>query len=229
MTKTRFIGDVHGLRHELTFILRNLPEDVTSAIQIGDMGVGFGQSDYWHESLEDMLEAANCRFIRGNHDNPFECRRMRTCIKDGLVEDGTMFVGGAWSIDNPAAPPGWHRRTLGIDWWPEEQLSHAQLTQLSFLYGMVKPRVMVTHDIPQSVSDKLFFGEGRILEGRPQYNTRTGVAFDSMFGVHKPKLWVFGHWHHDIDEVIDGTRFICLNELSYIDVDMETLEVSRGA
>jgi hypothetical protein len=46
-----------------------------------------------------------------------------------------------------------------------------------------------------------------------------------MFSIHKPDLWIFGHWHCDADEVIDGTRFICLNELSYVDVDMETLEV----
>ena len=224
MTKTRLIGDVHGLKYDLAIVLQNLPEDVTGVIQVGDLGVGFGQSDYWHEDLENMLKSVNGRFIRGNHDNPFMCRQMNTCIKDGLVENEVMFIGGAWSIDNPNAPPGWHRRTIGIDWWPEEELTHAQLNQLSFLYSMVKPRVMVTHDCPLSISNKLFIERGKTFSD-VQYNTRTGAAFEEMFKIHKPELWVFGHWHCDADEVIDGTRFICLNELSYADIDLNTLEV----
>ena len=90
---------------------------------------------------------------------------------------------------------------------------------------MIKPRVMVTHDVPQSVAKHLFFSEGRHLQNRPQFKTLTGSAFDEMLRIHKPDLWIFGHYHYDIDEVVDGTRFICLNELSYADVDLETLEV----
>jgi len=40
------------------------------------------------------------------------------------------------------------------------------------------------------------------------------------------KQSIFGHWHSNADEVIDGTRFICLNELSYCDIDVNTLEVN---
>jgi hypothetical protein len=43
-----------------------------------------------------------------------------------------------------------------------------------------------------------------------------------MFIGHKPKLWIFGHWHVPFDEVIAGTRFICLPELAYIDIDTST-------
>jgi hypothetical protein len=59
MTKTRFIGDVHGYKYELGLVLHNMPEDVIAAIQVGDMGVGFGQGDYWLESLDDMLLDVN--------------------------------------------------------------------------------------------------------------------------------------------------------------------------
>ena len=74
MSKTRFIGDIHGYKYELSLVLDNLPQDVTSVIQVGDMCVGFGQGDFWHESLEYMLEKVNGRFIRGNHDNPAMCK-----------------------------------------------------------------------------------------------------------------------------------------------------------
>jgi predicted phosphodiesterase len=219
MTKTRFVGDIHGHKYELSLVLDNLPEDVTSVIQVGDMGVGFGQGDYWLESLEYMLSAVNGRFIRGNHDHPAICKTMTSWIPDGKVENDIMFIGGAWSID-------YQRRTKDYDWWEDEELSYEELNRLVSVYDAVRPRIMVTHDIPHSVASKLFFAEGRPFYGRGQYRTRTASALDAMLDIHKPDLHIFGHWHFDVDEIIDGTRFICLNELSYADVDLETLEVN---
>lgn len=218
MTKTRFVGDVHGHKYELSLVLNNIPDDVTSVVQVGDMGVGFGQSDYWHESLEDMLQAVNGRFIRGNHDNPCQCKEMCTWIQDGRIENDVMFIGGAWSVD-------YQWRTMGVDLWEDEELSYEEFDRLISTYEMIKPRVMVTHDCPLSVSKKLFIDTGKSFSSA-QYKTRTGSALEEMFRIHKPELHLFGHWHCDADEVIDGTRFICLDELSYVDVDMETLEVT---
>lgn len=217
MAKTRFIGDVHGYKYELSLVLDNLPQDVTSVIQVGDMGVGFGQGDFWHESLDDMLERVNGRFIRGNHDNPATCKTMKSWIPDGTIENDVMIVGGAWSIDRQ-----W--RTKDYDWWEDEELSYERLYALIQTYNYVQPRVMVTHDCPLSVSEELFIERGKSFSSA-QYRTRTGTAFQEMFETHKPALWIFGHWHCDADEVIDGTRFICLDELSYVDIDMKTLEV----
>lgn len=217
MTKTRFIGDVHGYKNELALILNNIPDNVTSVVQVGDMGVGMGQSDYWHESLEDMLQAVNGRFIRGNHDSPSQCKEMHTWINDGRIENDVMFIGGAWSID-------YQWRTEGLDWWRDEELSTEQFYGLISVYDYVRPRVMVTHDCPLSVSNKLFIERGKSFSGA-QYKTRTGSALEEMFTIHKPALWIFGHWHCNTDEVIDGTRFICLNELSYADINLKTLEV----
>lgn len=215
--KTRFIGDVHGNKYELSLVLDNIPEDVTSVVQVGDMCVGFGQGDYWHESLEEMLTKVNGRFIRGNHDNPAQCRQMYTWIKDGLIENDVMYIGGAWSID-------YQWRTKGYDLWDDEELSYEEFYHLISVYDYVKPRVMVTHDCPLSVSNELFIKRGKSFSNS-QYRTRTGSALQTMFEAHKPKLHIFGHWHCNVDEVIDGTRFICLDELSWADVDLETLEV----
>jgi predicted phosphohydrolase len=218
MAKTRYIGDVHGFKNELSLVLYNIPDDVTSVIQVGDMGVGFGQGDYWHESLDDMMRSVNGRFIRGNHDNPSQCREMSSWISDGLVENDVMYVGGAWSID-------YQWRTMGVDLWDDEELSYDKLDKIISIYETVRPRVMVTHDCPLSVSNKLFVERGKSFS-KAQFKTRTGSALQTMFEIHKPELHIFGHWHCDTDEVIDGTRFVCLNELSYVDIDMETLEVN---
>ena len=214
---TRIIGDVHGLKNDLTALLHNLPEDITSAIQVGDMGVGFGQSDYWNESLDSMLLAANARFIRGNHDNPAMCKTLSSFIPDGLVENDVMFIGGAWSIDC-----AW--RTEGINWWADEELSYAEFEQVISTYSVAKPKVMVTHDCPYEISKELFIDTGRAFSTK-HYATRTSMAFSAMLTLHKPELWVFGHWHTDVDKSINGTRYICLNELSYADINLDTLEV----
>jgi len=218
MAKTRFIGDVHGYKYELSLVLHNLPADVNTVIQVGDMNVGMGQGDFWHESLEEMLIGVNGHFIRGNHDNPAQCREMLPWIKDGIIQNDVMFIGGAWSID-------YQWRTRGVDLFDDEELSYEELHKMIEIYDHVRPKVMVTHDCPLSVSNKLFIERNKSFSG-VQYKTRTGSAFEEMFKIHKPAMWIFGHWHCDTDEVIDGTRFICLNELSYADIDLETLEVS---
>lgn len=217
MSKTRFIGDVHGLKNDLAIILQNIPNDISSVIQVGDLGVGFDQGQYWHNSLDEMLLSVNGRFIRGNHDNPAQCREMKSWIKDGTVENDVMFLGGAWSID-------YNYRTLGVDYWQDEELSSEQLYNALDVYNYVQPRVMITHDCPLTVSAEFFIKRGKSFSG-VQYKTRTGNALEQMWQSHKPKLHVFGHWHHDVDEVINGTRFICLNEMSYVDINLETLEV----
>ena len=217
MAKIRFIGDVHGHLYELKLVVENSSVDIDKIIQVGDLGVGFGQGDYWHESLDHYMVENNVYFLRGNHDNPETCKEMRNHLKEGFHGD-FFVVPGAWSID-------YQWRTPGVSWWEDEELSVTQFEHLISVYDITRPRVMVTHDIPHSVATQLFFKEGRPLEGRPQYKTKTGSALDAMFTIHKPELWLHGHWHYDVDEVIDGTRFICLNELSIADINRETLEI----
>lgn len=222
MPKIRIIGDVHGLKSEFELILKNTTEHVTQVFQVGDMGVGFGQGEDWHESLDKLLIEHNCRWIRGNHDSPEECKEMKSWIKDGTVCEDWMFVGGAWSIDY-----SW--RIPNVSWWEDEELSYEELDLISSIYEQVKPRVMITHDFPKLASDELFFSPGKPLHRKPQYKTKTASALQSMFESHQPDLWVAGHWHFDADKKIENTRFVCVNELSFIDVDKDTLEIDSNS
>lgn len=217
MTKIRFVGDLHGHLYEFKLIVENTSKEIDKIIQVGDFGIGFGQSDYWHESLNDYMIENNIYFLRGNHDNPNQCKKMKSWIRDATVENDMMFLGGAWSID-------YNYRTLGINYWDDEELSQEELYRAFEIYCLVQPKIMVTHDCPLTVSAEFFIKRGKSFSG-VQYKTRTGNALEQMWQSHKPKLHVFGHWHHDIDEVLEGTRFICLNEMSYVDINLETLEV----
>lgn len=77
---------------------------------------------------------------------------------------------------------------------------------------------MLTHDCPPEVAKKLFFDTDYRMMLSPQVQTRTADALQEMFYEHKPDLWVFGHWHIPAVTEIDGTTFVCLGELQYLDI-----------
>lgn len=218
---TRIVGDIHGNFNEYSFYnlgvgrTRHMGDPVPPerSIQVGDFGIGF-YTPYWHESVRDWMNAnKGHRFIRGNHDDPAMCKTMPGYIEDGTIEGDVMYVGGAWSIDKE-----W--RTPGIDWWPDEELSYEELDKLVTKFGQVKPRVMITHDCPTEVAWEMFLSKGLGLGDNKQIKTRTGEAFQAMFDIHKPELWVYGHWHNTRRTNIKGTEFQCLGELDFIDVEL---------
>lgn len=215
MTMIRFIGDVHGKYGRY----KKLIKGADRSIQVGDLGVGFryhGHSAVRFGKAEqnppyDTMVRNNARFIRGNHDNPGVCKHHSQWISDGTVEylgsSKTMFVGGATSIDI-------HRRMEGFSWWPDEELNINELYGIVDKYSEVKPDVMVTHECPEQVAALL--NNNFKLDRK----SATRQAFEVMFEMHKPKFWVHGHWHRSFDMEIYGTRFVCLAELEYMDVDL---------
>ena len=216
MTLTRLIGDIHGQVND--YKVYAIDQFEGPVVQIGDFGIGFGQGDYWHESVDDYHTRGGHRFIRGNHDNPGMCKTMSSWIKDGTVENDVMFIGGAWSIDNPVAPPGWYRRTAGYDWWVDEECSDEQFEQMFETYKTVKPRVMITHDCPAKISYPMFWGSG-FLKG-PTYPNRTSAWFDRFIDAHEPEEWYFGHWHQTMQYKYGRTHFHCIGILDYVDVEL---------
>lgn len=219
MALTRIIGDIHGKTYDYTIHclkqgLRHAHDPYPErSIQIGDFGIGFF-SEYWHDELTQwMKENPQHRFIRGNHDDPTKCRDMPNYIEDGVVENDVMFVGGAWSIDHAF-------RTEGVSWWRDEELSVEDFNRIIDNYKAVKPRVMITHDCPTQVAWDMFISRGNSVAGQQQIKTRTGEAFQAMWEIHRPEEWYFGHWHYTRDITLHGTKFQCLGELDYIDVDL---------
>lgn len=215
----RFVGDIHGKfydyeKHSLGMGVRHNTDTVPAySVQVGDFGIGFS-SPYWHDQVNSwMLDNPTHRFIRGNHDNPELCKTMAGYIPDGTVEKDVMYVGGAWSIDQAY-------RVEGVSWWRDEELSVHELDKLVSLFGKVKPRVMVTHDCPTSVAYEMFVSKNLALNNFPQIKTRTGEALQAMFELHQPEFWLYGHWHYTRSADINGTKFQCLGELDFIDLEI---------
>lgn len=202
MSFIRLVGDVH----QKTFSYVDLVKGCPYSIQLGDMG--FDYSDL------AKLEPSCHKFIPGNHEN-YGQLPLHALNGFGLTRlwDLTFFyVRGAFSID-------YNYRTVGVDWFYEEQLSSEELENAIELYKQVKPNIVLSHDCPQSISNALFPTDTLIKYGyNPPLYTRTAMALQCMLDAHKPDFWAFGHYHQSVDTRIDGIRFVCLNELETFDL-----------
>lgn len=205
------VGDCHGHFERLRAIRDNYPEPV---FQVGDFGLGF--DGFVPEFPKDM------RFIRGNHDDPAACKAHPNYAGEFGYKDGVFWCGGAYSIDH-----AWRRQYNASHfnkvWWPDEELSLGALVDAQRLYDETKPSVVLTHEAPEAARNKLLMQI--VPDFRPEKNvyTRTATAFQKMFESHKPKLWVFGHYHITQSFEIEGTKFQCLNELATLSIDTEKL------
>lgn len=188
----RFIGDVHAKWEAYLPLTQGV-----DSIQVGDFGAGFRDIP----ALD-----SRARFIRGNHDNPEVCRSHPNWIADGTLENNILYIGGAYSIDR-----AW--RTAGVDWWPDEEIAYQDWDRIISIAEKFKPRVIVTHDCPNALIPILFPFALPIV-------SRTQQALDIIFGLHQPEYWLFGHWHQNKDKKVNGTRFICLNECKYMDIEL---------
>jgi predicted phosphodiesterase len=195
------IGDTHGRWKDYKKILAQYPEK--TSIQIGDMGAGFpGQPE-----LLGLPE--NAFWFRGNHDSPQVAKAHPNYLGDfgGKVIDGmkVFWCGGAWSIDQKF-------RTPNYTWWEDEELSLEELEDARKAYLDFKPDVMLSHDTAIPFAERIL-AKHSITGDRRVYLNRTNLALTDMFRSFQPKVWICGHFHASVTEIIDGTKFICLDEL----------------
>ncbi len=184
------IGDVHGKVDAYYKKIQKHKE----TIQVGDFG--FAKQHQWH--LENVKGKHYINF--GNHDDTTFVNERHSLRDYGMYNSEIMTVRGAFSIDK-------QYRTEGVSWWANEELNYTQMEAAVEYYAQSKPSIMITHDCPSSVRKELF---GINDEDN---KTLTTQGLQAMFEIHQPKLWLFGHHHESKNEVINGTRFICLAEL----------------
>ncbi len=206
----RIVGDVHGKYLQYAKIARKAKKEGLKTVQLGDMGFSYGHFKHFGLDPEDHS------FFGGNHDNYDIYSYSPNALGDyGFVNMGDVeffFVRGAFSVDK-------FRRSAGIDWWLNEELTEEEFYEAREVYLQIRPSVMITHDAPDTMRDfMLDNGFVNSIAGDKKIFTRTGRQLDLMFQACQPKLWIFGHWHFSCDHKIEGTRFICLSELERFDI-----------
>jgi hypothetical protein len=223
MSKLRAIGDIHGCINKAKR-LPYLPTYIDMVNELGpdDISVQLGDMGFDYKPLKNV-SWRNHMFIPGNHEN---YDTLPTCIHsfgdygfvDGRVYE-FFFVRGGFSIDKRYRVRA-EQLGQGKSWWAEEELNHAQGLACLQEYETVKPAVVMSHDCPSSVSNMI--GNPDILQafGWPaDMVTTSQELMQQMLDIHRPKLWIFGHYHKNIGFTYKDTHFICVDERHYIDFD----------
>jgi predicted phosphodiesterase len=218
------IGDIHGYTNSYKkWIERNL-DPSTRSFQIGDMGYGFAGTPWVVLSNEH-------KFFRGNHDSPQQCRQHPNYLGDyGYLEQDKLFwCAGAWSIDRAY-------RTVGVSWWPDEELSFEELGKAADLYVQSKPRFVLSHEAPSEAAKNLLYT--LLIGNKDSYFTeklqcsmsRTSEALQYMLDRHQPEKWIFGHYHVDRKFAIPGckTEFVCVGGIMTSGENPHTYELKTG-
>jgi len=206
--KVTFIGDIHRNYKRYKQILYKNRNNYT--IQVGD----FGFSETWSKLKNDTrVSSMQHKVLGGNHDDYdyILSHQIPHYLGDyGMYQLGPFqffFLRGAYSIDKA-------RRTIGIDWWEEEELTYTKCEMALKEYELAKPNIVITHTCPDVIFEQLFIG--KVLNP-----SLTGTVLNNMFAIHQPKLWIFGHMHKSVRKNLLGTEFICLNEYETFIYDIE--------
>jgi hypothetical protein len=196
-----FVGDVHSNFDDFAHIVQSHPDEVI--IQVGDLGLArpwVGKNLVYN--TVDFNLTGKWMFIRGNHDDPELCRAHPNYLGDygyfGLPAGRIFFVSGARSID-------YHLRIPTVDWWIEEELTREHAERAVEQYANNPPSIVVSHDCPDFLKDKF---------DASTFPSRTGWMLDRMFEIHQPRIWIFGHWHKNLEIQVKDTKFVCVAELS---------------
>jgi Icc-related predicted phosphoesterase len=195
----RIIGDVHTKIAKYAEIISTCKE----SIQVGD----FGLQPEW-DWLEECVSLSH-KINMGNHDFIPYINKSHS-LGNWSYERGIFTVRGAYSID-------FYNSREGLDWFRNEELNYGESNEVYENWMKIKPEIVVTHDCPASVAEKLF-GFPTTGINKDYFKSTTRELLQSLFEEHQPKIWIFGHYHKSKDEVINGTRFICLAELEYLDL-----------
>jgi predicted phosphodiesterase len=189
------IGDIHGKYDRYHKIIRRT-KDYPYTVQLGDFG-------FRYDTL-DNVDSTKHLIIPGNHDNYDRCYNYPHFLGDygytSLNKVEFFYYRGAYSIDR-------QYRTIGIDWWENEQVNIENFMKARELYYTVKPDIVITHDAPMDIVSYL------LPPGSKIYENNTNWALSELFKIHQPKIWLFGHHHQSWNMKVNGTDFKCLNEL----------------
>ena len=229
MTSTlRVIGDVHGQIDSDSLFSRDARPylDIISgapySIQLGDMGDG-----ETYDQLIARVDANRHRFFPGNHEN-YERLPPHNLGDFGLVSWGEVnffFVRGAGSTDREVL------LRLGSEqgktlWFEREELTEEQMRAAEHEYLRARPQIVLSHDAPTHVARFAWQHARRFSppNSRARYSaSRTTDFLERLLGQHQPRVWFFGHHHHDWRHRESDSLFVCVGELSYVDIDSSGL------
>ena len=221
MTKLRVIGDCHGCINNRNR-LPNKPSYIEICQQLypQDYSVQLGDMGFDYTSLQ-VLNPNQHTFFFGNHDNLdtyYDCpNSLGNFGNVGLGPFEFFFVRGALSIDKKARIQ--HEAITGQkSWWQGEELSIVEGLDCLDCYETFLPKVVMSHDCPYIISQMI--GNPDMLQAfgwKRNHISATQELLQQMLDIHKPDLWLAGHYHINRKIQYQGTTFIFIGERDFID------------
>jgi len=197
------IGDVHGKYDRYHKIIRQTDYHPYT-IQLGDFG-------FKYDTLKNV-DHKNHVIIGGNHDNYDIIHSYPHFLPDyGYMVNFNgvdfFYYRGAYSIDKIY-------RTIGIDWWQQEEVNIEGFMKARELYRGIKPDIVITHDCPEFLVSQYIGPNARV------YQNNTNCALQELYNIHQPKLWIHGHYHVSKTTLYGNTKFVCLDELEAFKINL---------
>jgi predicted phosphodiesterase len=189
------IGDIHGKINQYKQLTNKYPETIC----VGD----FGFKKQWDWLINDSnIDSVYHKINMGNHDYiPYV--NCNYSLGNWSYYKDIFTIRGADSIDKMY-------RIEGLNWFRDEEISYLKSYEILEAYERIKPKIVVTHDCPQIISE---------IEFNIYDKSITRNLLQELFLIHQPNLWIFGHHHESIKKEIKNTIFICLNELETFDLN----------
>lgn len=176
-----------------------------------------------YEQLVSSVDATRHRFVPGNHEDydhlpPHSLGDFGMACWHGV---DFFFVRGAESTDREKL------LQLGREagrrlWFEQEELTQEQMGAAEQEYSRARPQIVMSHDAPTHVARGAWqhARRGNPPNSRAMFcSSRTGDFLERLLEQHRPRLWLFGHHHHNWRQREGNTLFVCVGELSHVDIN----------
>jgi len=234
------IGDPHSVQ-ALRQMVTILCEQFTDArfICVGDCGFGIAkpniETHFLDQIHKDLSKTDNLLYIiRGNHDDPsFFIGTKYWTSRINLLKDYSIIkvrdkrvlcVGGAVSIDRLDRIA---QERKGKSWWPDEIFVYKDASN----FGPID--MVVTHSAPnfcfplgqnalvkqyikKEAAIGLHYLEGQLLQERESHTQ----LYKDVSADNKISHWFYGHFHCNNVEIIDDTKFVCVDKNDFYHVSL---------
>lgn len=224
--KTLVVGDVHAYWRYLNNLINKKKPDII--LQCGDFGwwpgfhdtrtistgeyeryiEGYGRKEKKFNQFGIKNKDCKIYWCDGNHEDHWSLKRMKvqTEVMPNVfymprgatlrlpTGENVMFIGGALSVDKQ-----W--RTVGLDWFPEEQITHGEIYNLPD----EEVDIIISHTCPMEFNDKI----PQVTNDK--FKDSSQVALSSVLLKYRPKKWFFAHFHVSKEGMFEQTYWRCLN------------------
>jgi len=223
------VGDTHAQWINLNKLINKKNPDII--LQCGDFGwwpkfhnTNIISSDEYESSLDDIyfyrkkkkfdqygIKNRDCKiyWCDGNHEDHWSLKEIKKpeevmtniyYMPRGSTlrlptGENVMFIGGALSIDKD-----W--RTIGHDWFPEEQITHGEV------YNLPDERVdiVISHTCPREFNKYI----PQLADEKFKDSSQDALSF--VLERYKPERWFFSHFHISKEGRYNQTEWTCLNQ-----------------